>query len=71
MIACNNALDAEESPVSAVSPADSLRIEVASPAVMPTTSRFSVNIVNCSPASVSVLRASVNLNTRSLQEQRR
>ena len=68
IIACNNALDADVSDVSAFSPSDAVFMAVAWAAVIPTTFRFSVNTVNCSPASRMDWRDSANLYTRLLQE---
>ena len=47
IIACNNALDADVSVDNALSPSDAVRMAVAWAAFNPTTSRFSVNTVNC------------------------
>ena len=56
IMACNRALDAEVSVDNALSPSDALRIAVAWAAFNPTMSRFSVNTVNCCPASFNVAR---------------
>ena len=47
IIACNKAFDAELSSVKAFSPSEAVFIAVACSAVMPTTSKFSVNTVSC------------------------
>lgn len=46
IIACNNCFDADVSAVNAFSPSDAVFMAVAWAAVMPTTSRFSLNTVN-------------------------
>lgn len=71
IIACNKALDADVSEVSAFSPSDAFFMDDACAAVIPTTSKFSVNVVNSSPALPNVSNASFKLYTLSLQEQRR
>ena len=59
IIACNSALDADVSAVKAFSPSDAVFMAAAWDAVMPTTLRFSVKTVSCSPACCNTLRVSV------------
>ena len=71
IIACNSALDAEVSAINAFSPSEAVCIAVAWAAVIPTTSKFSVNSVNFELVWVKFSRTSAKSRTLSLHEQRR